>query len=156
MRHGINFKVNGESCSLEVEPQETLLEVLRERLGITSPKYGCGKGECGVCTVLLNGEPVNSCLMLAVEVDGQELTTVEGLVRDGRWHPLQEAFIERGAIQCGFCTPAMLLSLAALLERNQRLTEGEIRTAIAGNLCRCTGYVAIVEAVLSLNNRLSG
>ncbi|GFP24617.1 aerobic carbon-monoxide dehydrogenase small subunit [Candidatus Hakubella thermalkaliphila] len=156
MRHSINFKVNGESCSLEVEPQETLLEVLRERLGITSPKYGCGKGECGVCTVLLNGEPVNSCLVLAVEVDGQELTTVEGLVRDGRWHPLQEAFTERGAIQCGFCTPAMLLSLAALLERNQRPTEGEIRTAIAGNLCRCTGYVAIVEAVLSLNNRLSG
>lgn len=155
MKHSIKLEINGENYFLEVSSRETLLEVLRDRLGITSPKYGCGKGECGACTVLLNGEPVNSCLVLAVEADKQNVTTVEGLVKDGRMHPLQEVFVEKGAVQCGFCTPGMLLSLAALLKRNPHPGEDVVREAIAGNLCRCTGYAAIVEATLLTASRLS-
>lgn len=156
MKHRINFTVNREIYSLEVESKETLLEVLRNRLGITSPKNGCGKGECGACTILLNGEPVNSCLILAAEVHNQDITTVEGLVEEGALHPLQEALVEKGAIQCGFCIPGMVLSLKALLTRNPYPTEEDVRKAIAGNLCRCTGYKPIVEAALAVASRIPG
>ncbi len=155
MRKSIHFMVNGENYNLEVFPWETLLEVLRNKIGITSPKYGCGKGECGACTVILNDEPVNSCLVLAIEIDGKRIITVEGLVKDGKLHPLQEAFIEKGAVQCGFCTPGMILSLSVLLKRNPDPSEEEIQETIAGNICRCTGYVAIVEATRHAANILS-
>jgi len=151
----IAFRVNGEWEQLTVEPQHTLLEVLREDLGLTGTKNGCERGECGACTVLLDGQPVNSCLVLALEVNGHEVTTIEGLAHPSQpplsggeqLDPLQEAFIEHGAVQCGFCTPGMLLSARALLDRNPRPTEQQIRQAIAGNLCRCTGYAAIVKAI---------
>ncbi len=147
MSHTITLCVNGEWERLTVEPQRTLLEVLREDLGLTGTKNGCERGECGACTVLLDGQPVNSCLVLAVEADGQEVTTIEGLTANGALDPLQEAFIEHGAVQCGFCTPGMILSAKALLDRYPHPTEHQIRQAIAGNLCRCTGYAAIVKAI---------
>jgi carbon-monoxide dehydrogenase small subunit len=125
----------------------TLLHMLREELALTGTKNGCEAGECGACTVLVNGEPVNSCLILAAEVDGQEITTIEGLAADGALTPLQEAFIQHNAVQCGFCTPGMLISAHALLQRNPHPTQEEIREAILGNLCRCTGYVRIVQAI---------
>jgi carbon-monoxide dehydrogenase small subunit len=149
-RVSLKCTVNGRAVSLEVEPDLTLLEMLRERLGLTGTKQGCGIGECGACTVLLDGEAVNSCLVLAVQAEGSDVLTVEGLERDGVLDPLQEAFIRHGAVQCGFCTPGMLLSARALLDRNPCPTEGEVRVAISGNLCRCTGYQQIVEAVLSV------
>jgi carbon-monoxide dehydrogenase small subunit len=143
----IQLRVNGEWERLTVEPQRTLLEMLREDLGLTGTKNGCERGECGTCTVLLDGRPVNSCLVLALEIDGHEVITIEGLAAGGELDSLQEAFIEHGAVQCGFCTPGMILSARALLNRNPHPTEQEIRQAIAGNLCRCTGYVAIVKAI---------
>ena len=121
--------------------------MLREKLGLTGTKEGCGTGECGACTVLVNGEPVNSCLYLAVRADGQSVLTIEGLAQNGQLHPLQQAFIENAAVQCGFCAPGMLLSAKALLDRNPRPTEQEIREGVAGNICRCTGYVKIVKAI---------
>jgi carbon-monoxide dehydrogenase small subunit len=139
--------VNGETEFLEVESHRTLLQVLREDLDLTGTKDGCNGGECGACTVLFDGEPVNACLVLAVEADGHEVVTVEGLAQDGALDPLQRAFINRNAVQCGFCTPGMIISARALLDRNPRPSEMEIRQAIAGNLCRCTGYTRIVEAV---------
>ncbi len=143
----INFKLNGHPVSIEVKDNELLINVLRDRLGVLSPKYGCGIGECGACTVLLDGEPVLSCLTLAVEVDGREITTVEGLAKDGKLHPVQEAFIEEGAIQCGYCTPGFILVAKRLLEEIKNPSEEMIREYVRGNLCRCTGYVNIIKAI---------
>ena len=145
----IDLTVNGEPHELLVEPRLTLLEVLREDLGLTGTKRGCGTGECGACTVLVNGRAVNSCLLLAVDASGKEVLTIEGLATNGRLHPVQEAFLAHGGVQCGFCTPGMIMSAKALLDANPNPTETEVRYAIAGNLCRCTGYVKIVESILA-------
>ena len=145
----INLKINGESYQLNVKPNILLLDLIREEIGLTGTKRGCGTGECGACTVLLEGRPVNSCLILAVEANEKNVTTIEGLAKDGQLHPLQEAFIEEGAVQCGFCTPGMLLSAKALLDVNSNPKEEEIKKAIAGNLCRCTGYTKIIKAIIS-------
>jgi carbon-monoxide dehydrogenase small subunit len=150
MKYSLSLKVNGEFCRLEIDPQRTLLDVIRNELALTGTKEGCGNGECGACTVLLDGHPVNACLVLALQAEGKEVLTIEGLGQEGALHPLQEAFISQGAIQCGFCTPGMVLSAKALLDRNPRPKENEIREALTGNLCRCTGYQKIIEAVLSL------
>jgi carbon-monoxide dehydrogenase small subunit len=139
--------VNGQRYDVVASPRDLLIDVLRRRVGLTGPKKGCGEGQCGACTVLLDGEPVVSCLTLAVACNGRRITTVEGLTKEGRLSRLQEAFVEHGAIQCGFCTPGMLMSARALLEENPAPTEAEIRARLTGNLCRCTGYVKIVEAV---------
>ena len=149
MRKKIELKVNGEAYELEVEPRATLVKVIREELGLTGTKSGCERGECGSCTVLMDGMPVNSCLVLAVEAEGSEICTIEGLARDGELDVLQRNFIERGAIQCGFCTPGMIMTAKALLDRNRRPSEEEVRRAIAGNFCRCTGYDKIVESILA-------
>lgn len=153
--HSITMTVNGEYEMVSVPSQMTLLQMLRDELVLTGTKNGCAAGECGACTVLLNGEAVNSCLMLAVECDGAEITTVEGLGHDGRLDPVQQALIDAGGVQCGFCTPGVLISARALLDRNSQPTEQEIREALVGNLCRCTGYVRIVEGVKEAA-RLSG
>jgi carbon-monoxide dehydrogenase small subunit len=145
--HSISMTVNGSKEYLDVPSNMTLLQLLRERLALTGTKNGCEAGECGACTVLMNGEPVNSCLVLAVEADGAEVVTVEGLAHDDHLTPLQQAFVDHNAVQCGFCTPGMLISAHALLKRNPRPTEEEIREALVGNLCRCTGYNRIVQAV---------
>jgi carbon-monoxide dehydrogenase small subunit len=145
--HTITVTVNGAQEHLVVPSNMTLLQILREELALTGAKNGCEAGECGACTVLVDGEPTNSCMMLAVEVNGREVTTVEGLARDGQLSPLQQAFVDLNAVQCGFCTPGMLISAHALLQRNPHPTEREIKEAILGNLCRCTGYVRIVQAV---------
>ena len=148
MKHVITFKVNGDSFTLAVDPWRTLNEVLREDLNLTGTKLGCGTGDCGACTVLIEGRSVSSCLTLAVEINGKEVTTVEGLAPSGKeLHPIQEAFIEKGAIQCGFCTAGMELSALYLLKQNPSPTEEEIREGLSGNLCRCTGYNKIVEAI---------
>jgi carbon-monoxide dehydrogenase small subunit len=144
----INFTVNGEPARLSVEDHWTLLRALREGLGLTGTKEGCGNGECGACTVILEGRPVNSCVVLAVEVDGKSVRTIEGEAEGEVLSPLQQAFIDEGAIQCGFCTPGMVMSARALLMRNPEPTEEEAREAICGNLCRCTGYKSIVSAIL--------
>ena len=143
----LEFKVNDKAYSLEVDPESRLLDVLREELGLTGAKEGCGKGECGACTVIMDDLAVNSCLVLASQARGKEILTVEGLAASGELDRMQQAFIDNGAIQCGFCTPGMLMSAKALLLREPNPTEEEIRTALAGNLCRCTGYVNIVNAV---------
>jgi carbon-monoxide dehydrogenase small subunit len=145
--HQITMTVNGELEKLTVQDHHTLLHVLREQLALTGAKDGCSAGECGACTVLMDGEPVNSCLVLAVECDGHEIVTVEGLIQDGRLSALQEAFVEHNAVQCGFCTPGVLISSHALLQRNPNPTEQEVREALVGNLCRCTGYLRIIQAV---------
>lgn len=143
----IELRVNGGLHRLEVEPRDRLIDVLRDRLGLTGTKEGCGTGECGACTVILDGRPVNSCLVLAVRADGRDVETIEGLGTPQDLHPLQEAFVEHGALQCGFCGSGMLMTAKALLDRNPEPTEEEIRVALAGNLCRCTGYGKIVESV---------
>ena len=143
----ISVTVNGAPERLEVESSLTLLQMLRERLALTGTKNGCEAGECGACTVLMDGEPVNACLVLAVEAEGCEVLTVEGLAPSGQLSALQTAFSEHNAVQCGFCTPGMLISAYALLKRNAHPTEPQIREALVGNLCRCTGYVRIIEAV---------
>ena len=143
----ICLKVNGTRHTLQVAPERTLLEVLREDLDLTGTKGGCWQGDCGACTVLLNGSPVNSCLILAVQADGQEVVTIEGVGREGSLHPIQRAFIDHGAVQCGFCTPGMVLSSLALLRQNRHAGIQEIQRGISGNLCRCTGYLQIVEAI---------
>ncbi len=152
----LTIKVNGELHSLMVETNKTLLELLREDLGLTGAKQACDTGGCGACTVLVEGRPVYSCLVLALDCQGKDILTIEGLATDDKLHPLQEAFIDQGAVQCGFCTPGMILSAKALLEENPKPTEEEVRKAIAGNICRCTGYTKIVEAILltSGNNKL--
>jgi len=145
--HTIAVTVNGAKERLDVTPNMTLLQMLREVLALTGTKNGCEAGECGACTVLLDGEPVNSCMVLALEVDGCEVTTVEGLAEGGELGSLQEAFVDQNAVQCGFCTPGMLLTAQALLKRNPNPTEDEIKAALVGNLCRCTGYVRIIKAI---------
>ncbi len=147
MKHHISLTVNGKATELLVEPNQTLLSVLRDDLRLTGAKHGCGEGECGACTVILNGAPVNSCLVLAVQADGGEIRTIEGLADGDRLHPVQDAFVEAGAIQCGFCSPGMILSAVHLLENNPNPSRQEIRQALSGNLCRCTGYQKIVDAV---------
>ncbi len=148
----IELKINGEVREVVVEPRTTLLHVLREDLRLTGTKEGCNAGDCGACTVLIDNHPVVSCLTLAIEAQGKEILTIEGLDRKDQLHPLQQAFIDHYAVQCGFCTPGMILSAKALLDRNSHPTEEEIRKAISGNLCRCTGYVKIVEAILAVVN----
>jgi carbon-monoxide dehydrogenase small subunit len=143
----LRMVVNGKSVEVKVDPTWTLLYVLREELKLTGTKKGCEKGDCGACTVLLEGNPVNSCLVLALQAEGRKVETIEGLGAADSLHPLQKSFIANGAVQCGFCTPGMLLSAAALLRKNPSPTEKEIRTAISGNLCRCTGYAKIVKAI---------
>jgi len=143
----LTFMLNGEEVAVLVTPTETLLDVLRERLGITGPKRGCDDGECGACTVLLDGEPVRSCLTLALTVEGRNVSTVEGLMAKGELDSLQKAFYERGAFQCGFCTPGMLMVAKALLTHNPKPTRDDIRTYMAGNLCRCGSYEEIIEAI---------
>jgi aerobic carbon-monoxide dehydrogenase small subunit len=145
--HRINLKVNGESEQIDVPANMTLLEMLREGLAKTGTKNGCAAGECGACTVLMNGEPVNSCLILAVECADAEIVTVEGLAHDGQLDPIQQAIIDAGGVQCGFCTPGILISSRALLDRNPHPSEADIRAALVGNLCRCTGYLRIIEGI---------
>jgi len=147
MKRLITLVVNKKACEIAVEPNRTLAQVLREDLGLLGTKVGCGIGDCGACTVVLDGRPVNSCLVLAVQVNGSEITTIEGVADGQDLHPVQQAFIEHGAIQCGFCTSGMILSAKTLLEKNSDPAEPEIRAALSGNLCRCTGYQKIVEAV---------
>jgi carbon-monoxide dehydrogenase small subunit len=144
----VKLTVNGEAYEALVNPNSTLLDLLRDHLRLTGTKRGCDAGDCGSCTVLMDGKPVNACLVLALKAEGREITTIEGLSKGtATLHPIQEAFIEKGAIQCGFCTPGMIISAKALLDRNPQPTEEEIRAGIAGNLCRCTGYEKIVEAI---------
>ncbi|OPY76903.1 MAG: Nicotinate dehydrogenase small FeS subunit [Syntrophorhabdus sp. PtaU1.Bin058] len=143
----VTIQVNNEENVLQVKPYETLLETLRERLALTGAKESCGMGACGACTVLVNGIPLRSCLVLTAEVDGADITTIEGLMKDGKLHPLQEAFMEKGAVQCGFCTSGMIMTAKALLDRNKRPTKKEIVRTISSNICRCTGYKKIIEAV---------
>jgi carbon-monoxide dehydrogenase small subunit len=150
----VRLKVNGEERDVAVSPNETLAEVLRERLELTGTKMGCGEGACGTCTVLLDGKPVRSCLTLAVEVQDKEIVTIEGLSQGAELHPVQKAFIEHGAIQCGFCSPAMILTSKALLDENPQPTEEEVRRAISGVVCRCTGYAKIVEAILAASDSM--
>ncbi len=145
--HRITLTVNGESELVDVPSNMTLLEMLREKLVLTGTKNGCAAGECGACTVLMNGEPVNSCMVLAVECNGAEVITVEGLAHDGQLDPVQVSIIEQGGVQCGFCTPGILISARALLDRNPSPNDYEIRDALVGNLCRCTGYLRIIDAV---------
>ena len=147
MKQQIRTTINGEAYALSVEPRKTLLAVLRDQLDLTGTKEGCSTGDCGACTVLLDGEPVTSCLVLAVEADGREVTTIEGIAKDRELHPVQKAMVDLGGIQCGFCTPGMVMAAVALLRANPDPTEDEIRRALAGNICRCTGYTKIVEAV---------
>ena len=148
MKQTITFNLNGESVQVEIEPHVTLLQLLRDKLELMGTKEGCGMGECGACTVILNGKTVNSCIFPAIEVDGKNVITIEGLTdAQGNLHPIQKAFIEHGAVQCGFCTPGMVLSAKALLDENPKPAEEEIRSGIAGNLCRCTGYLQIVQAI---------
>jgi carbon-monoxide dehydrogenase small subunit len=155
MKHLITLKVNGQEYTVAADSSRTLNEVLREDLNLTGTKLGCSDGDCGACTVLLDGQSVSSCLTLAVSVEGKEITTVEGLAPSGEeLHPIQEAFIEKGAIQCGFCTAGMEMSALNLLSKNSSPTEKEIRTAISGNLCRCTGYYKIVEAIDSAAKKM--
>ena len=146
-QHRISLTINGELEQVEVPSQMTLLQMLRDKLALTGTKNGCSAGECGACTVMLNGEAVNSCMVLAVECQGANVVTVEGLAQDGVLDPVQQAIIDHGGVQCGFCTPGMLISARALLDRNPDPSEAEIRAALVGNLCRCTGYLRIVDAV---------
>jgi carbon-monoxide dehydrogenase small subunit len=151
--HTIHVTVNGVLEEVYVQSNITLMRMLRENLAMTGTKNGCSAGECGACTVLLNGEPVNSCMVLAAECDGADVLTVEGLAHERRLAPIQEALIEEGGVQCGFCTPGILISAHALLQRNPNPNENEIREALVGNLCRCTGYVRIVESVRKASKR---
>lgn len=147
MKQLITLRVNGETHEVAVEPRMTLLNVLRDVIRLTGTKSACELGNCGSCTVLLDGKPVSSCLLLAVEAQGKDILTIEGMSKDGKLHPLQQAFIEHSALQCGFCTPGFLLVGKALLDKNPSPTEEEVKEAISGNLCRCTGYTPIVEAI---------
>ena len=155
VRHPATIRVNGTSFAVELEAGRTLLSVLRGELGLTGSKEGCDDSECGACMVLLDGRPVNSCSFLALQADGREVTTVEGLATGSELHPLQRSFLEQGGVQCGFCTPGMLISATALLRGNPNPTEDEIRAGLSGNLCRCTGYVGIVAAVQSAATELA-
>jgi carbon-monoxide dehydrogenase small subunit len=145
--HRITLTVNGETEQVDVPSNLTLLGLLREKLALTGTKNGCSAGECGACTVMMNGEPVNSCMVLAVECDGAAIITVEGLAHDGQLDPVQQAILDSGGVQCGFCTPGILISARALLDRNAKPSEQEISEALVGNLCRCTGYVRIIQGI---------
>ncbi|HPP07108.1 MAG TPA: (2Fe-2S)-binding protein [Syntrophorhabdaceae bacterium] len=150
MKREITFTLNNEEITVEVEPKWTLLYLLREVLGLTGTKEGCGYGECGACTVIVDGNAVNSCIYPVLEAEGKNIVTIEGLSKNGELHALQKAFIEKGAVQCGFCTPGMIMSAKALLDEKPNPTEEEIKEAIEGNLCRCTGYVMIIDAIKSV------
>ncbi len=150
MKKLIELKINGDLYEVAIDPRRTLVEVLRDDLDLTGTKESCGDGDCGACTVIMDGKPVNSCLTLALEAQGKDILTIEGLAQNGQLHPVQQAFIDHFAVQCGFCTPGMILSAKALLDRNPHPSEDEVRKAISGNLCRCTGYVKIVEAILAV------
>jgi carbon-monoxide dehydrogenase small subunit len=152
MKKEIALKLNGYDTTVAVEPYEKLLDVLRDKLGVKSPKYGCGRGECGACSVLLNGKSVRTCVIYAVEADGQEIVTVEGLEKDGLT-PLQQSFLAHNSFQCGFCAPGMIISATELLTNNPHPSEEEIREAIAGNLCRCTGYGSVVDAIVDVTKK---
>ena len=143
----LTMTLNGQEVTVEVEPSDLLAYVLRDKLGLTGTKIGCDEGECGACTVILDGQAVDSCLLPAMKADGCEVVTIEGLAKDGELDPLQQAFIDRGAVQCGYCTPGLLMSARALLDQNPQPSEQEIKDAIAGNPCRCTGYFKIIEAI---------
>ena len=150
----IRFLLNGEARTIETEETRRVVDLLREDLGLTGTKEGCGAGECGACTILVDGEPRLSCLMLAAQLEGTSVTTIEGVGRNGRLHPVQQAFVEHGAVQCGFCTPGMVLAAAAFLAKHPAPSREEIREALAGNLCRCTGYQKIVDAVAEAARRM--
>ncbi len=152
----ISLTINGKACKISSSPNETLLDLMRQRLGLVGTKEGCDTGDCGACTVLVNGKAVNSCLVLAVETNGASVTTVEGMSSDGQLHPLQQAFIDHGALQCGFCTPGMIMAGKSLLEEEPNPTEEDIRLAIAGNLCRCADYVSIMKAISAAGKTLRG
>jgi len=154
MKHSIRIVVDGEDHELLVRPNELLVDLLRDRLDWTGTKVGCGTGDCGACTVLVDGKPRNSCLTLAIEMDGKNILTIEGVARRGELHPIQRAFIEEGAVQCGFCTPGMILSAKALLDENPCPSEEEIKRGIAGNFCRCTGYKKIIKAIQTAGHRM--
>lgn len=154
MKVPVRFSVNGDERDLYIGAHKTLMEVLRDDLELTGTKEGCGNGNCGACTVNLDGKAVNACLVLGVEADGHEVKTIEGVSEEGTLHPLQQAFIEESALQCGFCTPGFIMSAKAFLEQNPSPSEQEIRTAIAGNLCRCTGYDKIVRAIQAASARV--
>jgi carbon-monoxide dehydrogenase small subunit len=157
MKRTMRFTVNGHAVEVDVYPHWNLLRVLREELELTGAKQGCGEGECGACTVLVNGAPVNSCIYPVLEAEGKEVLTIEGLMTDaGELHPIQQAFLDKAGVQCGFCTPGMIMSAKALLDANPNPTEAQIRHAIAGNMCRCTGYVQIVESVMYAAELISG
>jgi carbon-monoxide dehydrogenase small subunit len=147
MKQSIKFTLNGEQKNFRVSSHRLLLDLLRDFLELTGTKEGCGTGDCGACTVMLNGRPVNSCLIFAVELDGAILKTIEGMQTGGELHPVQKAFVQEGGVQCGYCTPGMIMMAAALLEENQDPSDDEIRFALSGNLCRCTGYTKIVNSV---------
>ena len=149
-----NFIVNGKSHEVIIEPNMLLIDVLRDKLGLTGTKYACGTGDCGACTVLVDGKPVLSCLTLAVTVKNKNILTIEGLAKGTTLHPIQQAFIDHGAVQCGFCTPGMILSAKALLDENPTPTREDVKAALAGNLCRCTGYIKIIDAVLDAAERI--
>jgi aerobic-type carbon monoxide dehydrogenase small subunit (CoxS/CutS family) len=149
-RYHIALAVNGDSYEVDIDPRRTLLQVLREELALRGTHLGCDSGDCGACTVLLDGDPVPACLVLAVDAEGREVVTVEGLLQNGQPHPVQSAIVAHGGIQCGYCTPGIVMSSVALLRGNEHPTEEQVREAIAGNLCRCTGYQKIVEAVLEV------
>ena len=146
----LRLKVNGAEHELSIYPNMTLLSVLRDELGLTGAREGCQEGSCGACTVLVDGKAVRSCLLLAMDAEGKDIITIEGLAEDGQLHPMQQSFVDHGAIQCGFCSPGMILTAKALLDENPNPAEGEIRKAISGNLCRCTGYVNIIEAIMAV------
>ena len=156
MKQLIKLRINGEAYEVEVEPRRLLVDVLRDNLGLTGTKKACDFGNCGSCTVLMDSKPILSCLILAIEAQDKDILTVEGLAKDGQLHPLQQAFIDHGAIQCGFCTPGMLLSAKALLNGNPQPTEAEVKEALSGNLCRCTGYAKIIEAVEAAAQKMEG
>jgi carbon-monoxide dehydrogenase small subunit len=152
-RHHTTLTVNGDSYEVDIDPRRTLLQVLREELALRGAHLGCDSGDCGACTVLLDGDPVPACLVLAVDAEGREVETVEGLLQNGQPHPVQSAIVAHGGIQCGYCTPGIVMSGVALLRGTEHPTEEQVREAIAGNLCRCTGYQKIVEAVMEVGNR---
>ncbi len=152
MKKLINLNVNGKDYELAVEPNLVLTDLLRYELNLTGTKKGCGTGDCGACTIILDGKAVNSCLILAIQANGSKIETIESLDDENGLHPIQDAFVKHGAIQCGYCSPGMILSTKNLLDNNSNPTEEEIRTAISGNLCRCTGYQKIIEAISSLNS----
>lgn len=155
-QYKVTLKVNGVERESYVKPGDTLMDLIRDELGITGTKSACDRGDCGACTVIMNGKAVKSCITPALQVDGAEITTVEGLSIDGKLHPLQEEFIDLAAVQCGFCTPGLLMASKAFLDENSDPTEEEVREAIAGNICRCTGYAKPVKAILSAAKRLNG